>query len=126
MTPTHFCHSLSKWKLDNVLTRYYISDMKKRDITPEIPQKQGLEALAQAFAALISDCEAAERQAPAEHKELYSMLNDEAQQGRAIHMTDHPTATEAEKDAIQELYGAFSARQAVEEYRRLIQSYVGS
>ena len=52
MTRTHFCHSLSKWKLDNVLTRYYISDMKKRDITPEIPQKQGLEALAQAFAAL--------------------------------------------------------------------------
>ena len=80
----------------------------------------------QAFAALISDCEAAERQAPAEHKELYSMLNDEAQQGRALHMTDHPTATEAEKDAIQKLYGAFSARQAVEEYRRLIQSYVGS
>ena len=38
--------------LDNVLTRYYISGMKKRDITPEVPQKQGLEALAQAFAAL--------------------------------------------------------------------------
>ena len=38
--------------LDNVIVHYYISGMKKRDITPEVPLKQGLEALAQAFSAL--------------------------------------------------------------------------
>ncbi len=38
--------------LDNVLMRYYISAMKRRDITPEIPLNQGLEALAQVLSAL--------------------------------------------------------------------------
>lgn len=45
---------LSLFALDNVLMCYYIRAMKKRDITPEVPMKQGLEALAQAFAALKS------------------------------------------------------------------------
>lgn len=52
MTRARFCHPLRSITLDNVLARYYISAMKKRDITPEVPLKQGLEALAQAFAAL--------------------------------------------------------------------------
>ena len=43
--------------LDNVIVCYYIVDMKKRDITPETPLKQGLEALAQAIAALKNQAE---------------------------------------------------------------------
>lgn len=53
-TPSHYdvFRFLSLFVLDIVLMRYYIIGMKKRDITPEVPLKQGLEALAQAFAAL--------------------------------------------------------------------------
>lgn len=43
---------MSLIQLDSVIARYYISRMKKRDITPEVPLKQGIEALAAAFAAL--------------------------------------------------------------------------
>jgi TrpR-related protein YerC/YecD len=37
--------------------RYYIGEMKKRDITPKAPLVQGLEALAQALAALENSSE---------------------------------------------------------------------
>ena len=80
----------------------------------------------QAYAILIRDCEAAQRQAPAEHKELYWTLNYNLQIGRVTHIDEHPTATDAEKDAVQNLYGEFLDKRALENHRRDIQHYVGS
>jgi TrpR-related protein YerC/YecD len=40
--------------LDNVIVRYYIVLMKRREITPEISTNEGLEALAKALSVLSS------------------------------------------------------------------------
>ena len=79
----------------------------------------------QAFAALISECEAALRQAPIKHIGLYRSLCSKILDGYSDHIAEHPTVTQAEEIVLQNLYDPLRDKLRLEELRDFIQHCVG-